>query len=341
MYLKTIQKDQISTVRESLHEFIPLTGAFKSGAYGTYPNETNILKFSASHDLFESVYDYPYASSSANHIFDITFGISPSSGIINQASSSMVKMGRIYEEMAQVCLGFDVTGNIRDFKASDTSTFNFLYFTNLSRLLVKDGISLGSIKYTGVISGSVTGTIIDKYVDVSGTLLDQTTARVDSPVGQYSYLYFVPNSDTNQTSSITEQHKVGLAFYQQGVIALDPSKLSFPNLSTSGTLTDFLDELRATEAVSSLQFQNTVQIYSTIYNCNVGLNEFNYSANPTYTSGSQIVVKNTNPLTPSTTYITTIGLYSQEGELTAVAKLSEPLKKTAADALNLRVRLDF
>ena len=40
-------------------------------------------------------------------------------------------------------------------------------------------------------------------------------------------------------------------------------------------------------------------------------------------------------------YITTIGLYSSNNELLAVAKLSEPLKKEPTIELTLRVRLDY
>ena len=40
-------------------------------------------------------------------------------------------------------------------------------------------------------------------------------------------------------------------------------------------------------------------------------------------------------------YITTIGLYSSNNELLAVAKLSEPLRKDPTNELTLRVRLDY
>ena len=57
-------------------------------------------------------------------------------------------------------------------------------------------------------------------------------------------------------------------------------------------------------------------------------------------SGSKIRVKNTRSDAPSS-YITTIGLYSADNELLAVAKVSEPLKKDPTNELTLRVRLDY
>ena len=40
-------------------------------------------------------------------------------------------------------------------------------------------------------------------------------------------------------------------------------------------------------------------------------------------------------------YITSVGLYSPDNELLAVAKVSEPLKKDPSNELTLRVRLDY
>ena len=44
---------------------------------------------------------------------------------------------------------------------------------------------------------------------------------------------------------------------------------------------------------------------------------------------------------PPISYITTVGLYASDGELMAVAKLSEPLRKDPTNELTLRVRLDY
>ena len=92
--------------------------------------------------------------------------------------------------------------------------------------------------------------------------------------------------------------------------------------------------------IQNLSFNNTTEINSKIYFCRVPHNKFNYSSNPTYTSGSKIVVKEVATDTP-VSYITTIGLYSATNELLATAKLSEPLKKDPQNELILRVRLDY
>ncbi|MEK9770628.1 MAG: hypothetical protein VW683_17090, partial [Betaproteobacteria bacterium] len=77
-----------------------------------------------------------------------------------------------------------------------------------------------------------------------------------------------------------------------------------------------------------------------IYFCRLPVNKFNYSANPTYLNASKLRVKNEAGDLP-VSYVTTVGLYNARNELLAVAKLSEPLKKTPQNELTIRVRLDY
>ena len=92
--------------------------------------------------------------------------------------------------------------------------------------------------------------------------------------------------------------------------------------------------------IQNISFNNTVELNSSIYFCRANNNEFNYSSNPTYLNSSEIRVKNTTSDNP-VAYITTVGLYSSDNELLAVAKLSEPLKKDPNTELTIRVRLDY
>jgi hypothetical protein len=68
--------------------------------------------------------------------------------------------------------------------------------------------------------------------------------------------------------------------------------------------------------------------------------DFNYTTNPSYldTSGSvRFPSFGQNPAT----YLTTIGLYNDNNDLVAVAKASQPLKKTFTKEYLLTVKLDF
>jgi hypothetical protein len=70
-------------------------------------------------------------------------------------------------------------------------------------------------------------------------------------------------------------------------------------------------------------------------------NEFNYSENPSFISGSTGAVVFDDFIDNPTSYITTVGLYNDNNELLAVAKLSRPLPKDFTKELLVRVKLDF
>ena len=69
--------------------------------------------------------------------------------------------------------------------------------------------------------------------------------------------------------------------------------------------------------------------------------EYNYSENLSFISGSEGEVTYTEFINSPQTFITTVGLYNDNSELLAVAKLSKPLKKDFTKETLIRVKLDF
>jgi len=69
--------------------------------------------------------------------------------------------------------------------------------------------------------------------------------------------------------------------------------------------------------------------------------EFNYSENPSFISGSTGEVIYDDFINNPQVYITTVGLYNDNSELLAVAKLSKPLLKDFTKEALVRVKLDF
>ena len=113
---------------------------------------------------------------------------------------------------------------------------------------------------------------------------------------------------------------------------------SIVTMLTGSSISSSCDAIR--HRIYDISFNNTTELNSTIHFCRINHNDFNYSSNPTYLSESKIRVKN-NTLDAPVSYITTVGLYSADNELLAVAKLSEPLKKDPTNEMTLRVRLDY
>ncbi len=370
---KAFLDDDIVSTRTLLHENIPITGSIVSSS--TYTGVSTNIK-SYSHGMFQTVYDYPYTASAANQLFDMNVGNavnSPGSGTLSVDAYAKKKIN-IYNQMAQMLVGYDVSGNIMQFdRDGDASTagdkFTSMYYLDFSRLLVKDEIKKGSFNMIlGVASSSATPfTTTISISDASGT----TNYKINSPVGEYGILY--AKDDVGSPLEATQTNKqVGFVFYQAGIVALSAHALGASssnspsvNLESSqfGQLTQVInlsdnmslpysvekmfetasiDQVNAglRKRIKNIQFNNTTELNSTIHFCRVNHNDFNYSSNPTYLSASQIRVKNLTTDAP-VSYFTTVGLYSPDNELLAVAKLSEPLKKDPTQELILRVRLDY
>lgn len=69
--------------------------------------------------------------------------------------------------------------------------------------------------------------------------------------------------------------------------------------------------------------------------------EFNYSENPSFISGSTGEVVFNSFINNPQTFPTTVGLYNDNNELLAVAKLSRPLLKDFTKEALVRIKLDF
>jgi hypothetical protein len=301
--------------------------------------------------MFQSVYDYPYLSSSANHIFDIACGYSNLSSLSKSSniSSDQAKKINIYNQMAQLLVGHDVNGDIRHFDqdgdlagASPNVKMDAVIFINFARLLNKDEIKKGSTSLSFLTGGRVaTPSDVLTISDYNA----QNEFRINSPAGEYGILY--TSSATPNTNS-----GVGHIYYQAGIAVLTASifdgEFGFPGAAyKTGSIAEVLSGSSITASCDGLrnrthniQFNNTTELNSTIYFCRANHNDFNYSTNPTYLTGSKIRVK-TNTFDMPVSYITTVGLYSADNELLAVAKLSEPIKKQPDTELTLRVRLDY
>jgi hypothetical protein len=297
--------------------------------------------------MFQSVYDYPYLSSSANHIFDITVGYSANSSLSGAANTQNAKKINIYNQFAKVLVQPDVTGSIQDFDqdgdiSGGGTKMRECFFLPFSRLLVKDEIKKGLITFS-IYTGS-TYTAPDSALTISDYNA-QTDYKVNSPAGEYGLLY-------TSSTGITSNSAVGHVYYQAGIAVLTASIFdTVPGESKFGSTDEDVDAILTGSSISgsadglrnrfnNVQFNNTTELNSSIYFCRAGSNEFNYSSNPTYLSGSQVVIKNARTDTPAS-YVTSIGLYSSDNVLLATAKLSEPLKKDPTNELTLRVRLDY
>jgi hypothetical protein len=135
---------------------------------------------------------------------------------------------------------------------------------------------------------------------------------------------------------------VGTISYQHGLVV-------FTNSTFLSTLTSF-----TSSTSPQIFFESSRTIYETQYKCTIRENEFNFSLNPSLISGSNF----TNPLNSTCSiniqgqiydfttgsffapYVTTVGLYNENNELLAVAKLSQPLPTSRTTDTSILINLD-
>ena len=98
-----------------------------------------------------------------------------------------------------------------------------------------------------------------------------------------------------------------------------------------------------TDSIFQLKFQGSHLIYENEYQCTIDEHEFNSTTN---ISARKIKTSQTEDLADFTTgsifkpYITTVGLYNEEGELLVVGKLGQPVKTSNETDTTLILRWD-
>jgi len=110
-------------------------------------------------------------------------------------------------------------------------------------------------------------------------------------------------------------------------------------VNTSQSLNEKMYELIKTGASFTINSQETIT--SDYVFIRVRNSEFNYTENPSFISGSTGDIIYTDFINNPVTYITTVGMYNDNNELLAVAKLSKPLQKDFTKEALVRVKLDF
>lgn len=92
---------------------------------------------------------------------------------------------------------------------------------------------------------------------------------------------------------------------------------------------------------ASISFKSEYIIYEQEVRCKVGENDFNFSTNPTITSDNSGSIASFATGSEFAPYVTTVGLYNENSELLAVAKLSQALSLSSVTDTTFVIRYDL
>jgi hypothetical protein len=133
--------------------------------------------------------------------------------------------------------------------------------------------------------------------------------------------------DNNEGNILSNSTSVGNIIYQHGIIIISNNFSSSLYNSTQITCS----------------FSSSITLHELQYKCTIRENEFNFSQNSTLISGSNNsgVMYDFSTGSYFNPFVTTVGLYNNNKELLAVAKLSQPLPMSSVTDTSIIINLDL
>ena len=299
---------------------------------------------------FLNIYNLDPSDPTAEVQFNIAYGNKFGSGSqpYNAAYADLSPTRTVYGQWRNLIYGDEST----DFTFGNVTPFQqHFYAITIDRARYKQSLFPGSLNLTlfsaslelNLTDNSATTTTISYcdagrvYQIVSGSNGTPITLNSGYTADSGSYGLFLPDIGT----IILNAAELDLSYANGGIslgtglatTSYNPGKLYSTGSGRIGLTTG--------SATSSFFLNSQETITSDFVFCRARNAEFNYSENPSFISGSTGAVLYDLFVNNPTTYITTVGMYNDQNELLAVAKLSKPLKKDFTKEALIRVKLDF
>ena len=238
-----------------------------------------------------------------------------------------------------------------------------IYVLNINRSNFKDKIDAGSwqLSLSAVDKNMTSDTtkiiqLVDESIDYTGTTEQSPMYQICSRGGIVYTIY--SGSLTNGIHESANTSPYGLFYPESGIILLNGEMLmrsaSIETRRTPATASgawhlssnaDMLyTSISGAMSAGHPFIAKTVEIkMPSYYFIRINNDEFNYTTNPSYYRDRNRFLRKEHIMKSpyEFTYITTIGLYNNDGDLLAVAKLSKPIKKTPSTELVIKVKLDI
>ncbi len=244
----------------------------------------------------------------------------------------------IYNQYRNLVFGGDETTNF----SFDGHTPDGIYVINVNRARYKNAIRLGNIKLK----------IDDLFLTDDSVTTSGSANAIRAGVGREFNIVSGSNGERFGTSTtfVTDSGSYGYIYPDAGFIILNEDTLdaSVANggvaLGTSvgdhetPTNPKKLQDKLKTGASFILDGQE--DIASKFYFVRAKNTEFNYTTNDSFTLDDGTLRFDSMVDNPET-YITTVGLYNDNQDLLAVAKMSQPLPKDFTKEALIKVKLDY
>ena len=308
------------------------TGIFSNGVgtISTFYTSSAQNLLSSSH-YYKHVYDLAATSSV---MFDISYGSSSAFGSYADSYEEVYTPAMaIYKQYANICLPTTVTA----FTFADKTTGSGQIFAiNFAREQFKDGIDAGNWSLT--LSGSTT-----KRIELCDNSNETSPSQPSVGINAGQAYYVVSGSGTTMLGTAAAS-PMGIVYPKLGLIILDAQSCSLEtdislDEDSAKTNIDLFAEMIVTG--SNFVARNEEKVSSTHYFCRIKNQNYNFSNNPTWVTGSAGLMKYSEMYNDPQVYPTMLGLYDDNNQLLATAKLNKPQLKNIERELLVKVRISF
>jgi hypothetical protein len=346
MSFKRLETDDFVVSADSVASIVWSTGNPTLSTFFTSSTQES----STSGDYYLSVYNTGSSLSGSTVQFSIVYGNSLGSGSANYNNlvNGKSPTSTIYGQYQNLVLGDENT----DFVFGNITSSEF-FALSIDRARYKEKIFLGSLSLTikGPIAASGSITLTDDSAYASSTVFNEAGRVYQLISGSAG----VKNTSLNNDGYSSNSGSYGWLLPDIGTIILNPLALSSPTasggigLQYSGSasanaapnVSPNTSLFAALSGSANFRLNSEETITSDYIFIRPRSSEFNYSENPSFISGSTGEVIYSDFINNPQVYITTVGLYNDNNELLAVAKLSRPLVKDFTKESLVRVKLDF
>lgn len=326
MSFKRLEQDDIVISAESTTLSCWSNNVVTLATFVTSSTQVN----ATSGDYYYSIYNGNPSLDTSEVQFSLAFAHEKGSGSLdfNSLVPGKSPSSAVYGQYRNLILG--------DEEASFTfGTVNseYFYVINVDRSKYKEKLLAGSLELT--LSGSGGSIVI---TDTSAT----TAVDTFTDAGRVYEL------KADVSASVTNSGSYGKLLPDVGVILLNGQALDAPasaggielgtSFSPSGSNNTKI--YNAIEQGASFKLRSEETLSSNFVFVRARNSEFNYTTNPSILTGSGELLY-TSLIDSPQTYVTTVGLYNDNNDLLAVAKLSRPLLKDFTKESLIRIKLDY
>jgi len=299
---------------------------------------------SSAGDYFLSVYQTGSTEDSAAIQFDIAYANAEGSGslLFDSAVNGQSPTRSLYGQYRSLVLEDENAQFV--FGGVTQSDF---YVLNFERAQYKQELFLGSFNLT------LSGSAANRQLDLTDNSQETTVVEFNGAGRVYQLISGsngVADTKNNVNGYAPNSGSYGLLLPDIGVALLNAAALDITTQqgitlgTTRNSNTDDNNNSKLFATINrgkSFLLNSQETISSDFIFVRAQNQEFNYSENPSFISGSSGEVLFQSFINNPQTYATTVGLYNDTNDLVAVAKLSRPLEKDFTKETLVRIKLDF